>query len=447
MNRRWSIAIAVAMMLISCGGEGRIKSEGVETAEVVNVNDDVNLSERERLLYESTAAKVADAEAALESVEAGEAQNAAKVFSDIRKLQYRYNYASMNTATRKYCEALAERIAALKEHAKMLSVNAGASSSGVNVVSRLSTDKAQLISARERYPLYLEAGDMLFYAIESDESIAVNIYNADKQIRLKHYVSTNVNDSLKINYSAIYLIEIVPTGKTYVKFDIDLRNGDNSLIHRPKVVAEQVVCTKSDFGATAVESIKLVNIFDDARKFTLRGQIKAQFSGSARSIIAIPVPSGATDILYSMRISTSEQNQGSDGEFYENLGHSYRRIDVFNLPVYKSTRRSCFIDMILDDNRPIRDEDAYCNLYVFRSQSEAKRFQDGGVAMSRLNYDVTYSTLGTQSCNGSIPTNDSRTIYLGFENERMRYVNYLWVEAVGVVPTTEYYTTKYSVEK
>jgi uncharacterized lipoprotein YehR (DUF1307 family) len=88
MNRRLSIAVVVAIALVSCGGESRTKSANVETAEVVNVSDDVvNLSERERLLYESTAAKVAEAETALYAVEAGEGQNAAKVFSDIRKLQ------------------------------------------------------------------------------------------------------------------------------------------------------------------------------------------------------------------------------------------------------------------------------------------------------------------------------------------------------------------------
>lgn len=447
MNCGLSIAIVVAMALVSCGGESRTKSEDVEVADEVTVgNTVISLSEREMLLYESTAVKVADAEAALEAIEAGETTNATKVFSDIRKLQYHYNDASMNSATREHCETLAERIAALKERAKMLSVNAGSNPTGIKTVSRVSSGKAQLISECERQPLYLEAGDMLFYTIESDESIAVNIYNADKQTRLKHYASTSVNDSLRIDYSAIYLVEVVSQGKAYVKSNISFRNGVGTSTYRSKVMTEQVACKKGDFGAMGVEAIKMSNIFEEPRKFTLRGQIKAAFSGAARAIVAIPVPAGATNILYSLRISTSEQPINSDGEFYENLGHSYRRIDVLSLPVYESTRRSGLIDMILNDNRPIREEDAYCNLYVFRNQSEAKSFQDGGVAISNLNYDVTYSTLGTQSCNGSIPTNGSKTIYLGFENERMRYANYLWVEAVGVVPTTEYYTTKYSIQ-
>jgi hypothetical protein len=189
----------------------------------------------------------------------------------------------------------------------------------------------------------------------------------------------------------------------------------------------------------------MINIFDEPRQFTLRGQIKSTFSGTSRALVPIAVPAGATDILYSMRISTSEMPIDADGEFYENLGHSYRRIDVLKLPVYESTRRSGIMEMILDDNRPIREEDAYCSLYVVRSQSEAKGYQDGTLSAAAMNYDVDNSSLGTQSCNGRIPVDGSKTIYLAFENDRMRYTNYLWVEAVAVTPTTEYYRDVYSI--
>ena len=84
-------------------------------------------------------------------------------------------------------------------------------------------------------------------------------------------------------------------------------------------------------------------------------------------------------------------------------------------------------------------------MYVFRNSSQAKQFQDSTKPVSQLSYDVDYSTVGTQSCNGRIPTKGSKTIYLGFENERMRYANYLWVEVEAVVPNTVYYRTKYRV--
>ena len=102
--------------------------------------------------------------------------------------------------------------------------------------------------------------------------------------------------------------------------------------------------------------------------------------------------------------------------------------------------------MLLDDNRPLREEDAYCNMYLFRSQAEAKKFQDGTASASSLKYDVDCSTVGTQSCNGRLPVNGASRLYLGFENVRVRYTNYLWVEAVAVVPTTEYYRTKYTID-
>ncbi len=36
--------------------------------------------------------------------------------------------------------------------------------------------------------------------------------------------------------------------------------------------------------------------------------------------------------------------------------------------------------------------------------------------------------------------------FVSFQNVRMRYTNYLWVEAVAVVPITEYYRTKYTID-
>lgn len=438
------VAIAVAMALVACGGANSSTKEENKPV-VVEDNGEVTLSEREQILYDKVSVEVTEAEAALDAFEAGEPSNIAKLLSDIRKLQYNYNSKMMNSATVAHCEALKERIVALKERAKLIGSDGTKVGSGSQRMTTATPRQSTLIEGKQSYPYYLEAGDKLHYELSADNSFTLNIYNVDSHSRLRQYRAKSVKDSLTINHSAIYLLEVETKGRDYVSSSIDIQKGDFTSIHRPKVHSEVVECKKGDFGATGVEAIKMSNIFEEPRKFTLRGQIKAAFSGTARAIVAIPVPAGATNILYSLRISTSEQPINADGEFYENLGHSYRRIDVFNLPVYESTRRSGLIDMILDDNRPIRDEDAYCNLYVFRNQSDAKKFQDGGVAISKLSYDINYSTLGTQSCNGSISVNGTQTIYLAFENERMRYATYLWVEAVAVVPTMEYYKTEYKI--
>jgi hypothetical protein len=124
----------------------------------------------------------------------------------------------------------------------------------------------------------------------------------------------------------------------------------------------------------------------------------------------------------------------------------YNQVKFLGLPLYERNQGTGLLRMLLDDNRPLREEDAYCNMYLFRSQSEAKKFQDGTASASTLKYDVDCSTVGTQSCNGRIPVNGASRLYLGFENVRVRYTNYLWVEAVAVVPTTEYYRTKYTVD-
>ena len=104
------------------------------------------------------------------------------------------------------------------------------------------------------------------------------------------------------------------------------------------------------------------------------------------------------------------------------------------------------MNLILGDTRPPREEDAYCNFYVFKSRSDAKRWQDGTAGGANFSYDVDQSQQGTQSCNGRlIPAKGQSNVYLGFENERFRYDTYIWL--VSLSETTSYTTPTYSINK
>ena len=83
-------------------------------------------------------------------------------------------------------------------------------------------------------------------------------------------------------------------------------------------------------------------------------------------------------------------------------------------------------------------------MFVFRSSSQAKKFQDD-TPTSKLSYDINYSIMGMQSSTGRIPVKGLKNIYLGFENERTRYNNYVWIELLAVQPNTEYYKTEYYI--
>ncbi len=106
------------------------------------------------------------------------------------------------------------------------------------------------------------------------------------------------------------------------------------------------------------------------------------------------------------------------------------------------------MNLILGDTRPPREENAYCNFYVFKSRSDAKRWQDGTAGGANFSYDVDQSQQGTQSCNGRlIPAKGQSNVYLGFENERFRYDTYIWLEVVSLSETTSYTTPTYSINK
>lgn len=159
------------------------------------------------------------------------------------------------------------------------------------------TGKTTLLERRTAYPIYLMPGDVLHYEVEAQQAVSVRICNADAQSVLRRYSRKAVSDSLKIDYAAIYLLEIDPgKGRQYVTSSLTFTPAPGTPAARPRVSSEQVACAKGDFGAVAVEGISMKNVFKEPRKFTLRGQIKSAFSGTSRAIVAVQVPKGATDV-------------------------------------------------------------------------------------------------------------------------------------------------------
>ena len=367
----------------------------------------------------------------------------ATLYNTGNELYYDYNPLDLKEEQKAACEVLKARVAKLRVE---IPTKAKAEIPNFKITPWTTGDK--LFEKTETFPVYLKRGEKLRWTFIAQKPMNVKVIDFNSRTTLKNYTGRHlVEDSLTIEHDAIYLVEVNPLGTQYIDMDVNYKIKDiNRLTAATPIKTEQVECNKGDFGAVAVPGVSMRRAFEEPRKFTLRGQLKAAFSGSAIALVAVQVPAGATDVLYSMRIDTDEDNRSSDGRFHENLNTSYKKVKFLGLPLYEKTNSSGLLNTLLEDNRPKRDEDAYCNMYVFRSQAQAKRFQDGTKPASQLNYDVDYSTLGTQSCNGRIPANGSKTIYLGFENERVRYTNYLWVEAEVVVPTTVYYTTKYSVK-
>lgn len=304
-----------------------------------------------------------------------------------------------------------------------------------------------LIRKTETYPIYVCKGDSLHFEVQLPQLGSIRLYNADSQKQLGSYQKKKeVSETIYIPNSAIYILEVVPQETQYAEVVLNVVRAAGRQTERyKKVYVDTVTCRKGDFRAESVRGIQMHNLFEEPRKFTLRGQLKASVSGSSKAVVALQVPQGATDVLYSLRIDTNERDKRSDGKFYDNMETSYHKIKFLGMPLYESQHGSGLIATLLGLNRPPRDEDAYINMYVFYDASQARKFQDGTPAKD-LKYNVDYTTLGTQSCNGRIPSRGNKTIYLAFENERMRYNNYVWLEAISAVPTTEYFKEVYTVK-
>ena len=84
-------------------------------------------------------------------------------------------------------------------------------------------------------------------------------------------------------------------------------------------------------------------------------------------------------------------------------------------------------------------------MYVLTDAVQAKKFQDETDSSGNYRYDVNQSQMGTQSCNGQLLPGGYKTLYLGFENERMRYDNYIWLEVAALAYTKKYVRPVYRV--
>ncbi|MCQ2049979.1 MAG: hypothetical protein MJZ22_03125 [Candidatus Saccharibacteria bacterium] len=359
-----------------------------------------------------------------------------------KDLYFDYDPMGMDSSSQAACEQLKQRIKKLK-----LQLDSAITASVPNVHVDIAKNHDKLIEQTATLPVYLQRGDSLFVNIKAERAFTLSILNSDaKSTLITRKGKTTYNEKIAIKNSAIYLIDINPGTKAqYADWDIYYKVKTIDHLQKVRVSEEEVPAEKNEWRARSIKGIKMQSLFEEPRKFTLRGQLKAAFSGSYRALVAVQVPAGATDILYSLRISTNERNRSEDGNFYDNMETSYKQIKLLGLPIYESHKGSGLIATLLGENQPVREEDAYINMYVFYNAAQAKKFQDG-IAASSLSYNVDYSTLGTQSCNGRIPSKGYKIIYLAFENERMRYNNYIWLEAISAVPKTEYFKTKYSIK-
>ena len=391
--------------------------------------------------YNETVAKVQKIENLLCDINGMEASDALQLSQLADQLYYTYDTNGLDSASIANCQALQLRTEQLKQN-----IHQTIKDNMHNIYVPIVNDDDCLLEKKTTYPVYLKRGEKLHVNITTKRAATLKVYNYDSHSTLKTISGkTSFKFTLDIENTAIYLVEINPGNSSqYAQMHVSYTANSQERLTPTQVNERTVEAKQGDFRAWSVKGIKMTPILDEPRKFTLRGQLKAAFSGSYRGLVAIEVPAGSTDILYSMRISTNEADRSSDGEFNDNMNASYRKIKSLGLPIYESTRSSGILNTILGEYTPLREEDAYINMFVFSSSSQAKKFQDG-IATTKLSYEVNSSIMGMQSSNGRIPVKGRKTIYLGFENERMRYNNYVWVEVLASKPINEYFKSEYYI--
>lgn len=444
--KNYFLPIVFAVLLCACGGNGNSDKQVEHSMGEETEIENLHMPTDEAKKYHDAKMNLEDIDVLLNSYMNNKSEKRfMSLLKTFEKLQYEYDDSDMDDEGRRDCMLLQVRIDSTRAAVETLLKEEFAA-----MKFPCFNESDYLIQSVQRWPVYMQKGTKLLYTMSTSGNVTMKIYNADAHNTLKTYVGKRkVCDSLPIQNSAIYLIEITPKGSAYIDLNVEKKLSKLDQMGKEELIGTDTVdCAATDFMAVKVSGIETRNIFEEPRKFTLRSVGKSFFSGSSRAVVTLNVPQGCTDILYSLRISTNEGDQNTDGKFNKNIQETYKTVKFLGLPVWESSKtgtETSLLRELLYRNRPVREEEAYCNVYVFTKQTEAKKFQDGA-SPTGLKYDIDLSLMGTQSCNGRIPVKGLTKIYLGFDNERFRYSNYLWLEAVSVTPKNEYYRVKYKVK-
>ncbi len=420
------VLLALLVLLGGCGGKNADKELPKN-----------GISEFEQRKYDNTLKQLNDLYAKASNVAASGTKTAIYgVKQEIEDLSYDFNGDNMSEENRKKCQALKDRINQLKANPDavfngMPSTSVGGVSQGT-VINRQNVK----VTGLERFPCWLNRGDTATIIVDNSAPARVALYNYAQSMLVKRWKG-NVDSKYIATSSGIYVIE-VNAGDKSLRSSVSVTfHGKNGKPHR-NIATRMADCKESDFLSAPTDVLVTQSIWDEPKRIGLRGNLKSIFSGKSRSIISVLVPKQCDALLYSMRISTNENTVESDGKFADRLATSYKSIRIFGVKVYERESGSDIINRLLLNTRPPREEDAYCNLYVFANRAQAKKFQDGKESSGNYQYDVDQSQVGTQSCNGRLYPKGKSVMYMGFENERMRYDNYIWLEVVALRHRTKY---------
>ena len=339
--------------------------------------------------------------------------------------------------------------ASAEAKAKHNDLTASLTANEKNIRISLMNNNELLLDANTIYPYYLHKGDNLYIGCTTNNVVEFKIWDVNSKKLIKAIPKKKkFNEVITIPQTSIYLVEAVVPTSTYFDINISKSTAPEYWDENRKIKTNTVECQKGDFMSYPITTINTVNLFQEPRKITLRSGLKALFSGSTSSSVALNIPAGTTDIAYQLRISTSKGSKARDGQFCDEITSHTKTIKIMGKTMVEVQKQSSNLirEVLNQIYKPEIEEEAYCSMYIFYDSASAKKFQEGTPASS-LKYDVNYSMVGTQSTNGAIPVKSTaKNMYLAFANDRAAANVYIWLEAVATVNVVTYWRNEFTLE-
>ena len=288
------------------------------------------------------------------------------------------------------------------------------------------------------------------------------------------------NDSLKIHFAADKKIkrlvvvedqsgrELIRRSKSSVDYVFDAKYDnpysiivefyeesyfDLSILRKPasvenkfatfEISTDTLLVGKNTRGSIEGKRLKYEKVFNEPKKFVVSKSMS--ISGESKVYAPIELPKNTVEFIYTLRISGSADKLSKDGQLYNEVGSSYKKVKVLGLPLWESKGNSSSItrEILNSIFKPTTDHYTL-NVFFFRSSKELKKFVNysGSDYPSAFAYDINNSAISTESRLGLVKRPRSGFSYIGLQTNSTFTDTYAWLDVVALSEVNYYYRLK-----
>lgn len=268
---------------------------------------------------------------------------------------------------------------------------------------------------------------------------------------LKTFKKTaDINFNFKVKLDNPFSVKIYFPKEAYYNLEVSRKSASvENYYSNAKLIRDSIIVKYKTEKSIEGKTLAFEKVFNEPKKFVVSSTFS--LSGESKVYTPIEIPKNAIEFIYTLRISGSDTSIEEDGQLFNSLNSTTKKIKVFGMPLWESEESGTSLSREILNKLfpPSKDEDFTLNVFFFEKQNELKKFvrYPGKAYQSAFKYDINNSALSTQSRIGLIKKPKSGFSYIGLQSTSSFSDTYAWLDVVALYEKKINYEIKYRIEK